>query len=355
MAENAHDEAERGGAPAATGLVVLASLVVILAGIKAAEALIVPFLLAVFISIIVSPVMLWLRRHGVGSAVALVLMVAALVVVMLALTSLIGSAFERFRSDMPEYQRLLETKTEAMVEWLEAKGMEAPEQLLEEQINPQRVMRFAGNLMGGLSGVLGNSFLILLTVVFMLLEGSTFAAKLRALPEGLREPMAQYREVIASIRRYMAIKTVISLITGVLVTGLLMVLGIEYAVLWGLLAFVLNYIPNIGSILAAVPPMLLALVLKGVWPAVWVAAGYFAVNTLMGNLVEPRVMGRGVGLSPLVVFISLVFWGWLLGPVGMLLSVPLTMSVKIALSAGESTRFIALLLSPGAPEPSEAA
>ena len=346
MADGRQDRGRPRGRPATTGLIVLASLVVIFAGIKAAEKLIVPFLLAVFIAVIVSSVMLWLRRRGVGSAVALVLMVCVLVGIVVGLTALVGSAVDGFRENMPDYQDKLGAKTEVVIAWLEKKGMQAPKQVLRDQVDPKAVMGFTGSLLGSLSGMLGNSFLILLTVVFMLSEGSAFAAKLDALPEGLREVTAQYREVVASIRHYMALKTVICLITGMLVTVLLFALGVQYAVLWGLLAFMLNYIPSIGSIIAALPAVLLALVLNGVWTAVWVAVGYVVINVVMGNVVEPRVMGKGMGLSALVVFLSLVFWGWLLGPVGMLLSVPLTMSVKIALSAVERTRPIALLLGP---------
>jgi predicted PurR-regulated permease PerM len=123
-------------------------------------------------------------------------------------------------------------------------------------------------------------------------------------------------------------------------------------VLWGLVAFLFNFVPNIGSIIAAVPALLLALVQLGPGPALAAGAGYLVVNIVMGNVVEPRFMGRGVGLSTLVVFLSLVFWGWVLGPVGMLLSVPLTMVVKLALEANPETRWIAVLIGPDVePEP----
>jgi len=349
MTDGAKEESSKGGR-IATSLYILAALVVIFAGIKAAERIFVPFLLSVFIAVIVSPVMLWLRRRGVGSAVALTLMVLALVGILIALTSLVSSTMYSFGRDMPEYQRLLAQKTGLVAAWLEEKGMEAPEQFLQDQIKPQALLRFTGTLIGSLSGMLGNSFFILLTVVFMLLEGSAFAAKLDALPEGMRRLTDRYGDVVAGIRRYMAIKTLISASTGLLVMVMLSVLGIKYAVLWGVLAFLLNYVPNIGSFIAAVPPVLLALLLEdSLWMAVWVAVGFTAINILMANLIEPRVTGQGVGLSTLVVFLSLVFWGWLLGPVGMLLSVPLTISVKIALSSDESTRPIALLLGPATP------
>jgi predicted PurR-regulated permease PerM len=144
----------------------------------------------------------------------------------------------------------------------------------------------------------------------------------------------------------MAIKTLVSLATGVIVAIGLYVIGVDYPLLWGLLAFLLNYIPNIGSIIAAIPPVLLAMIQLGPMQALIVAGGFVVVNIVMGSIVEPRFMGRGLGLSTLVVFLSLLFWGWVLGPVGMLLSVPLTITVKIALDSREESRWLAILLGP---------
>ena len=144
----------------------------------------------------------------------------------------------------------------------------------------------------------------------------------------------------------MAIKTLISLATGVIVTLMLLIIGVDYPLLWGLLAFVLNFVPNIGSIIAAVPAVLLAVIQLGVIYALITAMAYFILNLFMGNVIEPRFMGRELGLSTLVVFLSLLFWGWLLGPVGMLLSVPLTITARIALDSRDDTRWIAILLGP---------
>jgi predicted PurR-regulated permease PerM len=154
----------------------------------------------------------------------------------------------------------------------------------------------------------------------------------------------------------MAIKTSISLATGILVGSLLSVVGLDYFLLWGLLAFLLNYIPTIGSFIAAVPAILLAIVQLGFGDAMVIAAGYLVINTLMGNIIEPRFMGKGLGLSTLVVFFSLIFWGFILGPVGMLLSVPLTMTIKFAAEGSEDTRWISILLGserPAVPKPAK--
>lgn len=178
----------------------------------------------------------------------------------------------------------------------------------------------------------------------MLLEGKSIAFKARAIEIEHGNPL-QYFEVIgSSIRRYLSIKTVVSLLTGVFIWIWLLVVGVDNAVLWGLIAFLLNYIPNIGSIIAAAPTMLLALVQLGTGGMVWTGIGYLIVNIVMGSIVEPKVMGRGLGLSTLVVFLSLIVWGFLFGAVGMFLSVPFTMTIKIILEKNEKTKWIAVLL-----------
>jgi predicted PurR-regulated permease PerM len=200
--------------------------------------------------------------------------------------------------------------------------------------------------LNSLGNVLTNGFLILMTVIFMLMEASSFPAKIDSIWRNPQTSQAYLDKFIGDVKHYMAIKTVTSLVTGFLAAAWLTILGVDYPLLWGLLAFALNYVPNIGSIIAAIPPVLLAIVQLGLVRAIGAAAGYLVINLLMGNLIEPRFMGRGLGLSPLVVFLSLLFWGWVLGPVGMLLAVPLTMTAKIALDSREETRWIAVILGP---------
>jgi len=203
--------------------------------------------------------------------------------------------------------------------------------------------------LSSVGGLFANTFLILLTVIFMLLEASSLPGKLRAMLDDPEGSFGQLERVVDDIKRYMAIKAATSLLTGVAVALWLWAVGVDFPILWGTLAFFLNFVPNIGSFIAAVPAVLLAWIQLGTPGAVWSLIGYLVVNNLVGNFIEPRFMGRGLGLSSLVVFLSLVFWGWVLGAVGMFLSVPLTMTVKIALDAREETRWIAILLGPEIP------
>jgi predicted PurR-regulated permease PerM len=157
--------------------------------------------------------------------------------------------------------------------------------------------------------------------------------------------LEQIDQFLLSVNNYLAIKTLVSIATGIVVSIMLWAFGLDFPILWGVLAFLLNFIPNIGSIIAAVPAISLAILQLGPAQAGFIGLGYLTINTVMGNVVEPKYLGKGLGLSALVVFLSLIFWGWLLGTVGMLLSVPLTMILKIGLQSSAEGRWFAVLLS----------
>jgi predicted PurR-regulated permease PerM len=232
------------------------------------------------------------------------------------------------------------------MDWVERFGVDTSGLAVTEIFDPGAAMKLVATLLNGLGNVLANGFLILMTVVFMLLEASSFPGKLRTVLGGPESSLVRFDSFLSKVKHYMAIKTLVSLATGILVAILLVAIGVDYPLLWGLLAFALNYVPNIGSIIAAVPAVLLAIIQIGFVSAGVAAAGYVVINLFIGNVVEPRFMSRGLGLSTLVVFLSLVFWGWVLGPVGMLLSVPLTITAKMALDSRDETRWLAVLLGP---------
>ena len=332
-----------------TVLLAAAAFVVVVAGLKAAQAFVNPFLLAVFIAVISTPPLFWLEARGFPRALALVVVILAVVGAIFGLSVVVGASVNDFTNDLPRYTERLKGQFGSIVETLRGLGIDLPQDRdgILDHVNPAWVLELAGQLFNGFGIVLANVFLILLTVVFILLEASTFSGKLRAIARDAHLTRASVDAFTGTVRRYLAIKSLMSLGTGVAVWLWLWLLGVDYPVLWGLLAFLLNYVPNIGSIIAAVPAVLLALVQLGPATALWTAAGYLAANVLFGNVLEPRFMGRGVGLSPLVVFLSLIFWGWVLGPVGMFLSVPLTITAKIALAASDETRWAAVLLGTG--------
>ncbi|MGZ3513295.1 MAG: AI-2E family transporter [Thermodesulfobacteriota bacterium] len=327
----------------APAVLILASFVIVVAGMKAASSILVPFFLAVFIAVICAPPLFWLQRKGVPKILALALILVAILVVGFLFGALIGPSLNDFLKSLPDYQERLSTHIAALVGWLREKGIDIPEEELP-RIHPGWVMSLAGGIFSALTSVLTNAFLILLTVVFILLEAADLPKKLRIVLKNPERSLSTIEKFGQSAKRYLVIKTVISATIGLVIWLWLLILGVDYPVLWGTLSFLLNYVPNIGSIIAALPVALLALVQLGVGSALLTVLGFVVVHIVVGNIIEPKLTGKGLSLSTLVVFLSLVFWGWVLGPIGMILSVPMTSLVTIALESYEETRGLAIML-----------
>ncbi|MFT5729998.1 MAG: AI-2 transport protein TqsA [Desulforhopalus sp.] len=327
-----------------SNLIQLAAFVVVVAGMKAASSLVVPFLLAVFLAIICTPLLFWLQRKGVPELIGLLIILAAVIGISILLALVVGSSLSSFSNNLPTYQDRLAVMTADVWRLLSTYGVTLDTTVLQDILNPGKLMKLVAGTLNGLGGILTNAFLILLTFIFLLLEAAGIPDKIKAIHGGADLSLSDYEAITEGVNRYLGIKSVTSLITAGIVYFILSIQGVDFPVLWALLAFLFNFIPNIGSIIAAIPPVLLSLIQFGFGSALFTALGFLVVNILIGSILEPRIMGKGIGLSVLVVFISLSFWGWVLGPVGMLLSVPLTMTVKIVLSGNESTRWLALLL-----------
>lgn len=337
---------ESGGRPATSMLLSAAAFVVVVAGLRAAEAVVVPFLLSVFIAVIAAPPVFWLERRGLPKWLAMLSVLAALAGVGIALSAIVGSSIRKFSGELPTYKARLVEQTQGLVEWLRGQGVPVSQEEFSQYFDPGAAIQLVADLFNGFGGVLANAFLIFLTVVFILFEAHSFPHKIRAVVSNAERSLAQFDGFSENLKRYLAIKTIASLGTGAAITIGLAIFGVDYPLLWGLLAFLLNFVPNIGSVIAAVPTVVFSFIQLGPATAAWVAATYVVVNVVVGNVIEPRFLGRGLGLSTLVVFISLVFWGWVLGPVGMFLSVPLTMTAKIALDSHDETRWLAVILGP---------
>jgi len=330
-------------------LVIAAALVIIIMGINQAQSVLVSFLVAVFFAIIGTPPVLWLDRKRIPSVVAVLLVVSSMITILMIVGAIVGASIKSFYTELPVYQTRLQEQVSAFQTFWETKGIRGMDKVLLGYINPVAVMNLTASLLAGLGSALSNIVLILLTVTFILLEASSFPVKLRAVLGDPRQAFPQFTRFVGDIERYMVIKTLISLATGLLIGIWLFILGVDFPVLWGFLAFLLNYVPNVGSTIAAVPAVLLALIQLGIGSAVMATSGYMAINFILDNVIETRLMGRRLGLSTLVVFVSLIFWGSLLGPVGMVLCIPLTMTLKFACENNKGTQWIAVLLGPEAP------
>jgi AI-2 transport protein TqsA len=325
-------------------LFVLAAFVIVIAGMRAAESIMVTFLLSGFFAIICAPPFLLMQKKGLPAWLSLVAVVIFISLFQILLISIIGSSAKAFSSDLPLYQEKLRSTLSHLITTLGSWGVEIPQERLMDTFDPSSIFKTAISALGSLGAVLSNSFLIILTVIFMLFESLSLPNKLH---KAFGEESSQMRHIqrfLDTVKTYMTIKAVISLATGAMIYLGLLIIGVDYPLLWAVLAFFLNFVPNIGSIIAAVPTVLLAMIQLGPLSAMFTALLYVAANMVMGNMIEPRFLGKGLGLSTLIVFLSLVFWGWVFGPVGMFLSVPLTMLLKIAFESTEETQWIAIMM-----------
>ncbi|HCQ7753198.1 AI-2E family transporter [Citrobacter sp. 50677481] len=326
-------------------VIMLGMLVIILTGIRFAADIIVPFILAIFLAVVLNPLVQRMVKLRVPRVMAVSILVLIIVMAMVLLLAYLGTSLNELARTLPQYRSSLVVPLKNLEPWLVRLGIGVSVDELVKYIDPNAAMTLVTNLLAQLSNAMSSIFLLLLTVVFMLLEVPQLPTKFQQIMTRPVEGMAAIQRAIDSVSHYLVLKTAISIVTGLVVWAMLAALEVRFAFVWGLLAFALNYIPNIGSVLAAIPPIAQVLVFGGLYDALVVLAGYLMINLVFGNILEPRIMGRGLGLSTLVVFLSLIFWGWLLGPVGMLLSVPLTIIVKIALEQTVAGQSIAILLS----------
>jgi predicted PurR-regulated permease PerM len=393
-------------------MLIWASIVIVVAGLRASASLVVPLLLSLFLAILCGPPLEWLIRRGLRRGMAMLLVIGGLCVVVLVLAQLLATIASNFIEKWPQtyqpraeaiaadWQEWFGDSTDAWIQLLTPDSADAPPDALapderaplstptddrpledeplpadEEPVPPSRdlfpaagdaatgvdrtreqwndwlepnfLMRSFTIGMRAVSGILSQAVLILVMTVFLLVEATLLPGKLQAISSDAPARLEKLQHIAHEVNQYMAIKTATSLLTGSGVALAMWLLDIDFALLWGMTAFLLNFVPQIGSIIAAVPAILLALLQYGFPTAVAVVCIYLLINMFISYYLEPKWMGRGLGLSTLVVFGSLVFWGWVLGPVGMVVSVPLTMTVKIALEGSPETRWLAILMGSG--------
>ena len=331
-------------------LVMGAAVIIIIAGLKLAAGILLPILVAAFLAVISIPPINWLARHHIPRWAATLIVFTGVLAGLGGVSLFVGSSVADFASSLDIYEASLKEQFAGVLTWVETQP--AAEQLnidistdaLLEKLDAGKAMALVGDAVGAVTSMASNTLFVLITVIFILAEAAGYRDKLQVAFGSTSADLGQYQGVLDDLQVYLAVKTQVSLVTGVLAGVGCWILGIDYALLWGLVAFLLNYVPTLGSIIAAIPAVLLALVQFGWERALIIAVIYVAINMVMGSVLEPRMMGKRLGLSPLVVVLSLVFWGFVWGPVGMVLCVPLTMLVKILLQNSPELRWIAVFL-----------
>ena len=335
----------------AIGLRVLitgAASCIVIAGLREAGPILVPVLFSAFLAVLALPPIQWLQRRKLPDWAAVTIVFVGVLGSFGLVSIMLGNSVSSFSENLPEYEASLIAMTEDWITWLTAQGFELSKDSLLEQIEPGQAADFAGKTVSSIGSILSDTAFVLMTTAFILAEAAGLPRKIQVALGDPDADIERFGGIVQDIQEYLSIKTKISLVTGLMAWTLCWSVGVDYPLLWGVLAFFLNYIPTLGSIIAAMPPVLLGFVQYGWERSLVLLVGYMFINMLMGNLIEPRVLGKRLGLSSLVVFLSLVFWGWVWGPLGMFLSVPLTMVLKILLESSDDLKWIAVLLGSGA-------
>jgi predicted PurR-regulated permease PerM len=327
-----------------TLLASFAYLIIVIAGLKAAESLIVPILMAFFWFLLFLPLINRLKRIGLHDLLITTIVFSITLFLVILMGLFLVSSSKELASNIPTYQNKFHQLLPNIINFFDTFGITIQQSDIISIFDPSKIINFTANFLKGMGGLMTNALLTLIVVMFLFMESSLFAKKFEYLIQdrGIKHKTTNFLE---NVNTYFVTKTATSATTGVIVFIMLYAFGLDNAALFGMLAFLLNYIPNIGSIIAAVPAVALSLLQVPFIETIMITIGYITINTIVGNIIEPKMMGRGVGLSTFIVFVSLVFWGWMFGPVGMFLSVPLTVVIKIACKNNKELHWIAVLLS----------
>jgi AI-2 transport protein TqsA len=343
----------RGGVPEAVAstlrqtsflrvMVVLAATVIVLVGIRLGAPILNPILFALVLSLLFSPVYSWLKRRGLPSPLALVIMLLVIGALFMGLFFILGVSISRFSERVGFYTSQLNSQLGDLDDLLERLGLSNVD--LRDVVKPNALAGALGAILSGVAGFLSDLFLILMIMLFLLGEGSAMMGRLRA-GAGRDNPQVERLTTVGrSVVRQFGLRAVVNLVTGAGVSVLLFLLGVDFPLLWGILTFFLSFVPYIGLVLAVTPAVVLALAEFGVSRAVLVIAGVIVINVLAENVLSPVMMGRGLNISPTIVFLSFILWAWLLGGPGAFLALPITLFVAVMLDTFPETRWLASLM-----------
>ena len=329
-------------------LLALGCTVVVVGGLKLAADLLVPIVLAFFLSVISLPILRWLRSKGIPRFPAVFLTVIVGLGILSPVVFIGLNMVTEFQNNFDTYNEGLTKKAVEFQEWV-GKTLDY-EMTIDTEKVISTIQSSVFNFIGGAAGFLKDFTFVVILMIFFLSEAGGFSRKLIAIRRANGPDFAAFTETAKDVQKYLGIKTLISFITGILAAAVTGWLGLEFALLWGMVAFIFNYIPAIGSIIASIPPTLLALVDKSPGTALAVLIGFLIINMILGNFVEPMLLGRRFGISTAVVVLSVVFWGWLWGITGMFLAVPLTMLLKVTLNDSDEFKWFAVFLGSHGPE-----
>jgi predicted PurR-regulated permease PerM len=332
--------------------VLIASISVGLLAMRAANDILSPILLAMVLAITVTPLLHWFMKRGASSGLALILTIVLTVLVTLGIVWLVGLSVQDFSEKIPAYEQRFEEMEQSLGSTLTKLGVDVDDLASDQMVAPEKLLELAAGFAGGLVSGLSNWGLILLTSVFFLVEATIMPRKVRSIAEDSDPDVQRGLRFTQDIRQYMTINAGVGLLAAVINVILLAIIGVDFALLWGVLSFFMSFIPSIGFLISVIPPAIMALIQFGVTEMVIVIVAYIGINFLVDNVIKPRFIEEGLNISVAVTFLSLIVWGWVLGPIGAILAVPMAMIVQAILDSREETRWMAYLMGSGS-EPFE--
>ncbi len=323
--------------------IVVAAIFIIAMIAREASAILAPLLLALVFAVTTIPLVERLSRMGIGRSGAIAIVMIGLAAVIAGVVLLVAGSFEQLSGKADVIGARLDAAWGTLQEKLSSAGIKVPKTTSGRTIG-ENAGPMIQAMLGGLGSLAGDMFLFIFASVFMLIEAVGARSAIEEVEAERGRTFTAIHRLLIDVRHYMGLKTLTSAANAILTMIWLAVLGVPFVVIWGLLSFLTYFIPNIGIAIPAFAASVVALAENGLLNGILTGVGFGVVSTLMNNVVEPRVFGRGLGLSMSWVFISLIVWGWILGPIGMLLAVPLTMMVKRLLETSDDTLWLARFL-----------
>jgi len=321
------------------------SFSIILVIAKWSSEIIIPLLISIMIALILQPLMEWLQNKGIPRVYSVSLVITMLFSLLILFGIFVADEINDFVNHIGEIKIGLQEGLNRLDNHLKSIGLPIEQNQLSAFIKPNGLVKFLKSMLLEMGNQFSNTLLILFTSSLLILDATSFKKRIHLILQDNPKQKKDIEKVLENIHLYFIIMTKVSLITAFSAMALLWFFDIPYILLWGVITFFLNFIPVVGSIIASLPPMLLGLIEHSWSVALWIGLGYLLINNIVGNILQPAMMSRGLGLSTFSVFWSMVFWGWFFGPTGMILSVPLTMGVQFLLAQYKETRWIAFLLS----------
>ena len=332
-------------------LITTAGAIAILAGMRVGAPILGPILVALAITIAWSPSSAWLRGRGLHPTLAALTGILLGILVIVTFVALVWTSLVQLQDKLPGYQPRIEAIQLLIREKLADLPIDTSRLFSSEVLRPAGIVQYALRLIRNITETAGNLFLLLFLMAFMMLEAGRYPDKLRLALANRVHAIDRFKSFAGSLQSYFVINAIFGLIVAAIQTILLLALGVDFAILWGVMSFLLSFVPNVGFLIALVPPALLALVEFGFGRSLAVIIGYVIVNSGVDNIIKPRFVGESLDLAPVVVVVSLLFWGWLLGPLGALVAVPLSLAAKVFFGSFEESAWLAHLMSDAGPKP----